>query len=116
MNKAKGIHTLPVIIGEKAARAAARGMMALMYLIVIALVVAGFFTPVMLIVLLGLLNLPRIWRMYGQPYPKERPAEFPEEAWPTYFAAGAFFHNRGYGLWFMVGLLADAILRVTGVL
>lgn len=115
-DKAKGIHTLPVIIGEKAARVVARGMMVLMYLIVVVLVLTGFFTPVMLIVLLGLVNLPRIWRMYGQPYPKERPADFPPEAWPTYFAAGAFFHNRGYGLWFMAGLLADAILRVTGVL
>lgn len=34
----------------------------------------------------------------------------------TYFAADAFFHNRGYGLWFMAGLLADAILRVTEML
>lgn len=110
-DKAKGIHTLPVIIGEKAARGVARGMMALMYLIVIGLVVAGFFTPVMLVVLLGLINLPRIWRTYGQPYPKERPADFPPEAWPTYFAAGAFYHNRGYGLWFVLGLLADAVLK-----
>lgn len=115
-DKAKGIHTLPVIIGERAARVVARAMMALMYLTVIGLVLAGFFTPVMLIVLLGLVNLPRVWRMYGQPYPKARPADFPPEAWPTYFAAAAFFHNRGYGLWFMLGLLADAILRVTGVL
>ncbi|MGQ9491412.1 MAG: prenyltransferase [Anaerolineae bacterium] len=115
-DKAKGIHTLPVIIGERAARVVARAMMALMYLTVIGLVLAGFFTPAMLIVLLGLVNLPRVWRMYGQPYPKERPADFPPEAWPTYFATAAFFHNRGYGLWFMLGLLADAILGVTGVL
>lgn len=115
-DKAKGIHTLPVIIGEKAARGAARSMMALMYLTVVGLVIAGFFTPVMLIVLLGLINLPRVWKMYGQPYPKERPADFPPEAWPTYFAAAAFFHNRGYGIWFMLGLLADAVLRVTEVL
>ena len=33
-----------------------------------------------------------------------------------FFAAGAFFHNRGYGLLFIVGLLADAVLRLTGVM
>lgn len=111
-DKAKGIHTLPVVIGERAARTVARGMMALMYLIVIGLVLSGFFTPVMLVVLLGLTKLPRVWRMFGQPYPKERPADFSAEAWPTYFAAAAFWHNRGYGMWFMVGLLADAVLQV----
>jgi 1,4-dihydroxy-2-naphthoate octaprenyltransferase len=115
-DRAKRIHTLPVIIGERAARAAAQAMMIAMYLVVVGLVIAGFFTPAMLLVLLGLINLPRIWRMYNQPYPKERPADFPPEAWPTYFAAGAFFHNRGYGLWFMLGLLLDAGLRLTGIL
>jgi 1,4-dihydroxy-2-naphthoate polyprenyltransferase len=70
----------------------------------------------MLIVLLALRNLPRVWQMYRQPYPQERPESFSAEAWPTYFAAGAFFHNRGYGLLFIVGLLADAVLRQTGVM
>ena len=54
-DKAKGIHTLPVIIGEKAARYTVMAMMALQYLLVIALVITGFFTPAMLIVLLALI-------------------------------------------------------------
>jgi 1,4-dihydroxy-2-naphthoate polyprenyltransferase len=111
-DKAKGIHTLPVIIGEKAARYAALGMMALMYLLVVYLVITGFFTPIMLIVLLALTLMPTVWRMYRQPYPKERPADFPAEAWPTYFAAAAFMHNRRYGLLFILGLLVDAVIHV----
>ena len=111
-DKTKGIHTVPVIIGEKAARYTALGMMALMYLLVIYLVATGFFTPVMLIVLLALTVMPQVWAMYRQPYPKERPADFPPEAWPTYFAAASFFHNRRYGLLFLGGLLADAALHV----
>jgi 1,4-dihydroxy-2-naphthoate polyprenyltransferase len=115
-DKAKGIHTLPVIIGEHAARGVAMAMFALQYLLVVYLVITGFFTPAMLIVLLALVNLPRVWRMYRQHYPAERPANFPVEAWPTYFAAGAFYHNRGYGLLFIVGLLLDSVLRLTGVM
>jgi 1,4-dihydroxy-2-naphthoate octaprenyltransferase len=115
-DKAKGIRTLPVIIGERAARSVARGMMALQYLLVVALVITGFFTPAMLIVLLAAKNLPTVWTLYAQPYPKERPANFPPEAWPTYFAALAFGHNRTYGMLFILGLLIDAALRTTGVL
>jgi 1,4-dihydroxy-2-naphthoate octaprenyltransferase len=115
-DKAKGIHTLPVVIGERAARTVARAMFILQYVLVIYLVITGFFTPVMLLVLLAAINLPRVWRMYGQPYPKERPADFSPEAWPTYFAASAFFHNRTYGMLFIVTLLVDSILKVTGVL
>jgi 1,4-dihydroxy-2-naphthoate polyprenyltransferase len=114
-DKAKGIHTLPVIIGEKAARYVALTMMALMYILVVYLVITGFFTPVMLIVLLALTLMPSVWRMYSKPYPRERPADFPAEAWPTYFAAAAFMHNRRYGLLFIAGLLVDAILHVLKV-
>ena len=114
-DKAKGIHTLPVIIGEKAARYVALTMMALMYILVIYLVITGFFTPVMLVVLLALTLMPTMWRMYRQPYPSERPADFPPEAWPTYFAAAAFMHNRRYGLLFIAGLLVDALLHVLKV-
>ena len=115
-DKAKGIHTLPVIIGERVARSVAMALFALQYLLVIYLVITGFFTPAMLLVLLALTSLPRVWAMYRRPYPQERPADFSPEAWPTYFAAGAFFHNRRYGLLFIVGLLVDAVLRLTGVM
>jgi len=114
-DQVKGIHTLPVIIGEKPARYAALSMMALMYLLVIYQVITGFYTPVMLVVLLGLTLMPTMWAMYKNPYPKERPPAFPAEAWPTYFAAASFMHNRRYGLWFMAGLLVDALLHVLKV-
>ena len=90
-------------------------MMALMYILVIYLVITGFFTPVMLIVLLALTLMPGVWRMYRKPYPQERPADFPAKAWPTYFAAAAFMHNRRYGLLFILGLLVDAMLHVLKV-
>jgi 1,4-dihydroxy-2-naphthoate octaprenyltransferase len=42
------VNTLPVIIGERAARTLALALFALQYLLVIYLVATGFFTPVML--------------------------------------------------------------------
>src|SRR5512138_618225 len=67
-DKAKGIHTLPVIIGEKAARYAVVTMMALQYLLVIALVITRFFTPAMLVVLAAL--VPNWWIFNALAKPK----------------------------------------------
>jgi 1,4-dihydroxy-2-naphthoate octaprenyltransferase len=47
-DRVKGVHTLPVIIGERASRMIALGMFALQYLLVIYLVATAFFTPAML--------------------------------------------------------------------
>ncbi|OIO98456.1 MAG: prenyltransferase [Anaerolineae bacterium CG2_30_64_16] len=114
-DKARGIHTLPVLIGERAARYAVLGMMAFQYLLVIYLVVIGFFTPAMLVVLFGLTAIPLVWAMYRQPKPAEMPAEYRADVWPLYFVAIAFLHNRRFGLWFMFGLLIDALLHVLRV-
>jgi 1,4-dihydroxy-2-naphthoate octaprenyltransferase len=114
-DRAKGVHTLPVVIGERAARTFALGMFALQYLLVIYLVATGFFTPAMLIVLFGLTAMPRVWAVYSRPRPAEKPEGYPAEAWPTYLAAIAFYHNRRYGLLFLVGLILDTVLRVNGI-
>ncbi len=109
-DKAKGIHTLPVIIGETAGRYAIMTMMALQYLLVIALVISGFFTPAMLIVLLALIPSPRVWRMLMAPKPASPPEEY-KSGWPMWFVSAVFVHNRVYGMWFLLGLIADAILK-----
>lgn len=109
-DKAKKIHTLPVIIGEAASRYSVMAMMALQYLLVIALVISGFFTPVMLVVLLALLPSRRVWQMFTRPKPEQPPAEA-RSAWPLWFVASAFYHNRIYGLLYLVGLIADAVIK-----
>jgi 1,4-dihydroxy-2-naphthoate polyprenyltransferase len=50
MDKAKGIHTLPVVLGEKISRYAVLVMMIAPYLFTVYLIAVKFFTPVMLIV------------------------------------------------------------------
>jgi 1,4-dihydroxy-2-naphthoate polyprenyltransferase len=108
-DKAKGIHTLPVLLGQNNARMAAIGMMILQYVLVIALVIEGYFTPIMLVVLAGFYTFPRVWSMYNHPKPIERPAEYREEIWPLWFVAGAFYHNRFFGLVFLAGLILELV-------
>lgn len=111
-DKAKGIHTLPVILGETASRWTVVGMMILMFLSVIYLVITGYFTPVMLVVLLALVSLPRVIRLFSQPKPASPPDWFPKEGWPLWFVAFAFQQNRRFGMLFLLGLVAELILRL----
>lgn len=110
MDKAKKIHTLPVLLGERASRFTVVGMLVLQYLLVIYLVVTGFLHPVLLVVVLA---IPAFWRivpMFRQPKPEERPAHFPE-VWPNYFVAAAFYHNRRFGLLYLLGLVLGALIH-----
>jgi 1,4-dihydroxy-2-naphthoate polyprenyltransferase len=115
-DKAKGIHTLPVLIGERNGRYTVLAMMGLQYLITLYLILTGYFSPILLVVLFGLTALPQVVPMYLQPKPKEEPKGYPPEIWPLYFVAAAFLHNKRFGLWYLLGILVDAILRVAGVL
>ena len=110
-DRTKGIHTLPVVIGEKAGRYTVMSMMALQYLSVIYLVAIGFFTPVMLIVLFSLTLAPSVMKMFTKPKPESRPPDYPATAWPLYFVSMAFVHNRRFGLWYVGGLIVEVVLR-----
>ncbi|MFZ5880747.1 MAG: prenyltransferase [Chloroflexota bacterium] len=114
IDKSKGIHTLPVVIGEKAARYAVLAMMILPYLFTFYLIAIRFFTPVMAIVLFALPTFLKVYPTLLKPKPAERPADFPDGqgGWPLYFAPMAFWNNRSFGTLFMLGLLVDVLLRV----
>jgi 1,4-dihydroxy-2-naphthoate octaprenyltransferase len=110
VDKAKRIHTLPVVIGETPSRYILIGMLILQYLLTIYLAITGFFTLVMLIVLLAIPTLRQIWSILRQPKPAEKPADYPD-VWPKYFVAAAFVHNRKFGVWFLLGLIVDTIVK-----
>jgi 1,4-dihydroxy-2-naphthoate octaprenyltransferase len=110
-DKAKRIHTLPVIIGEQAARWAVLGMMAAQYLVVAYLVAIGFFSPVVLAVFLALNFFMNAYKAYRNPKPKEAPAELPSGVWPLFFVGFSFVHNRRFGLLFLLGLMGDLAVR-----
>jgi len=111
MDKDRQIHTLPVLLGEKISRVVMVGMLISQYLSTLYLVITGFFTPVMLIVLVALRTLARVWPMFRGPKPAEKPANYPD-VWPNYFVAAAFLHNREFGLFYLLGLIVDTLVKV----
>jgi 1,4-dihydroxy-2-naphthoate polyprenyltransferase len=111
MDKERKIHTLPVVIGEQTARYTLLAMLILQYILTLVLVITGFFTPIMAAVVLAIPTLRKIWPMFKAPKPEEKPADYPD-VWPNYFVAAAFIHNRSFGIWFMLALIADSILKV----
>jgi 1,4-dihydroxy-2-naphthoate octaprenyltransferase len=110
-DKAKGIHTLPVLLGERNARYTAIAMMALQYILTIYLVAIGYFTPALVLVLLALTAVPLVFGVYSKPKPEQRPDNYPADTWPLWFVAFAFLHNRRFGLLFLLGLIADLVVR-----
>ncbi len=109
MDKAKGIHTLPVLLGERAARETLTGMLLLQYLSVGYLIATLFFTPVLFVVVLAVRSFVRIWPILRAPKPAEKPADYPD-VWPNYYVAAAFVHNREFGVWYLLGLIANTLL------
>jgi 1,4-dihydroxy-2-naphthoate octaprenyltransferase len=114
VDKAKKIHTLPVIIGEKRARIFMIGMMVLPYLIVLILVVIKYFTPIMLLVVMAIPTFTKLYPQFIKPRPEQKPEGFPEGqgGWPLYFAPQAFINNRAFGMWFMIAFILEIVIRV----
>lgn len=109
MDREKGIRTLPVLIGERAARHATIAMMLAPYPITLGLIAQRFFTPVMAVVLLALPHTLRHARVFLQPKLATPPAG--QVGWPLFFVAHAFLNNRRFGVLFLSGLLVDVVLR-----
>jgi 1,4-dihydroxy-2-naphthoate octaprenyltransferase len=112
LDKDAGVYTLPVILGERGSRFVVLGLFVLSYLIVAWLVVTGFFSPVMSVVVLALPYLFRqVVPMFLKPRPVERPDDYPESAWPLWFVGVSFVYTRKFGGLFVLGLISDTILK-----
>jgi 1,4-dihydroxy-2-naphthoate octaprenyltransferase len=110
-DRAKGVGTLPVRIGEKAARYVNMAVLSLAYLVIIYLIfVLRFFTPVLLIVFFAGKRLLYAVGVHAKPRPAEPPKEWP--GWPTWFSGFAFYHNRLFSNLLLLGVLADTLLRI----
>ncbi len=110
-DRAKRVGTLPVVIGEKSARALNMIVIAAIYLVILYLVfVSRYFTPALLIVLLAGKRALFAIGAHTKPRPSEPPKEWP--AWPTWFSGFAFYHNRLFSNLFLLGLVLDVVLRL----
>ncbi|HWB81259.1 MAG TPA: prenyltransferase [Nannocystaceae bacterium] len=113
-DRAKGIRTLPVLLGDRISRASVLVMLALQYGIVFQLVLGGRLGPALLVVLGATTVLPRTIRAYRSPRPAEPPAKLPKGIWPLWFVAFAFDHNRRFGVLYVLGLAIDVLLHRLG--
>jgi 1,4-dihydroxy-2-naphthoate octaprenyltransferase len=103
-----GTHTLPVLLGEHAARILTQAMMVSFYVLVALLVGLGTLPIATLIVAFAVPKLVRIWAPFSRPKPSEPPEGFP--IWPLWYAALAFVHTRRAGGLLVLGLIVGVIL------
>ncbi len=110
-DREKGVTTLPVLIGETAARYLNISVIVLAYVITLYLVfVPKFLTPVMLLIFIA---TPEAWKAIkrlSSPRPTEAPPGYP--IWPRWFSTLAFVHNRKFVHLFIISVILDTILRV----
>jgi len=104
-----GIHTVPVLLGERRARAATLGLMVGFYLLVAVSVLVGAMPWPALLVVLALPRLIKVWPYFRRPPPDEPPKNFP--VWPLWYAALAWVHTRQAGLLLVLGLGIGVLTR-----
>ncbi len=114
MDREKHITTLPVLLGNTGSRVVVLVMIALMYLILALLVILGILTPVMLLPFLSLFFFFKsVLPMFREARPKEKPPSYPADAWPLWYVASTFVFTRRFGGWYLLGLIADTVFRLT---
>ena len=110
-DKRKGVTTLPVAIGEKAARHVNMAILITAYAVVVYLVLGPrFFTPIMLIIFFAIKRALLVFAVLQKPKPAEPPKEW--QYWPTWFSGFAFYHNRMYGGLLILGMVLDTLTRI----
>jgi len=109
-----GIRTVPVLLGQRRARAATLGLMVGFYLLVGVSVLVGAMPWPALLVVLALPRLIKVWPYFRRPPPEEPPKNFP--VWPLWYAALAWVHTRQAGLLLVLGLALGILARQWHVL
>ncbi len=110
-DKRKGVGTLPVRIGEKAARYLNITILVLVYVVILYMVFGlRYFTPVLLLVFFAGKRLMYAVGVLTKPRPTEPPKEWP--GWPTWFSGFAFYHNRLFENLFVLAIFLDTLIRL----
>jgi 1,4-dihydroxy-2-naphthoate octaprenyltransferase len=109
-DKIKKVRTLPVLVGEPAARFITMSAIVLSYVITLYLsFVAHFFSPVMLLTFVAIKPARMALQRLAKPRPEGPPPGYP--IWPRWFSTVCFVHNRVFSNYFVLGLVIDTVLR-----
>lgn len=104
---AKGIRTLPVLLGERAARGLNLTTIVLMYVLVAALIAFDRLTPFAAIVAVALPRAMHALSVVGRARPAAAPAGY--VGWPLWYHRACLQHNRLFGWVYILGLAAGAV-------
>ncbi len=107
-DESKHQRTLPVVLGERRARALNRTAVVGMYLFVAVGIVTGAVTPFALLVVLAAPRALRAVRVMSVPAPAHAPAGY--IGWPLWYHRVCLVHNRAFGWLFIAGLAVGALL------
>ncbi len=109
-DRVKGVRTLPVLLGETAARYITISAIVLSYVVVAYLVfVPRFLTPLMLLVLVAIGPARKALQRLSVPRPEGPPPGYP--IWPRWFSTVCFVHNRVFSNYFVLALIGDTLVR-----
>jgi 1,4-dihydroxy-2-naphthoate polyprenyltransferase len=103
----KGNRTLPVLLGERAARAVNRATLVLVYAVTGTLVALGLLTPFALVIVFALPRAARAFVRMRRPRPDAPPAGY--VGWPLWYHRACLEHNRLFGWLYIAGLAAGAL-------
>jgi len=106
-DSAKGIRTLPVILGDTQARFVAQALVLSFFAVMAILVLAGTLGVWTLATFAALPRAFQVMRVLRTPKPAEPPAGYP--LWPLWYVAWAFLLTRLAGVLFAAGLVATAL-------
>ncbi len=109
-DKAKGVGTFPVRVGQTFARLTNIAMFLFIYGVIIYLAVDGYFSTFILLPLFALRRAFFAVAVLSKPRPDGPPKGF-EAFWPTWFSGFSFYHNRLFGGLFILGVLLDVFFR-----
>jgi 1,4-dihydroxy-2-naphthoate octaprenyltransferase len=104
---AKGIHTLPVILGDAQARWVAQALVASFFVVMAILVLAGTLGVWTLATFAAIPRALQVAKVFRTPKPAAPPPGYP--LWPLWYVAWAFLLTRLAGVLFVLGLVATAI-------
>jgi 1,4-dihydroxy-2-naphthoate octaprenyltransferase len=106
-DSAKGIHTLPVLLGDAQARWVAQALVASFFAVMAILVLAGTLGVWTLATFGAIPRAFQVAKVFRTPKPAAPPPGYP--LWPLWYVAWAFLLTRLAGVLFVLGLVATAI-------
>jgi 1,4-dihydroxy-2-naphthoate octaprenyltransferase len=106
-DSAKGIRTLPVILGRERALFLTQELLVSFFVFVTTLVLTGTLGVWTLGVFLAVPKLVQVLKVYNQPKPAAAPPGYP--IWPLWYVVWAFGLTRRAGALFVLGLALDAL-------